>query len=102
MEECRIGGNPNCGNVSVRLTGNSRLHPLGRVDSDQMQATRDHELRRAAEPEPERLPSSTDHADVVVEAMEVVGDLDRVDRDPLRRPPLSRLARNARETRPAA
>ena len=41
-------------------------------------------LRRAAEAEPERLLLALEHAVLVVEAVEVVGDADRVGGDTLR------------------
>src|SRR2546430_11519035 len=60
------------------------LHALRRVHSDEVEAARDHELRRAAQAEPERLLLALEHAVLVVEAVEVVGDADRVRRDRLR------------------
>src|SRR5947199_2513066 len=53
-------------------------HPLRCLDSDEVEAARDHPLRRAAEAEPEGLLLALEHAMIVVEAMKVVGDADRV------------------------
>src|SRR5207253_4391384 len=44
-----------------------RLHPLGRVDPDQVEGAGDHGLRRAAQPEPEGLGVALQHAVLVVE-----------------------------------
>src|SRR6185312_11364243 len=49
-------------------------HPFRCLHPDEPQAARDHRLRRAAEAEPERLLRALEHAVLVVEAMEVVGD----------------------------
>src|SRR4051812_36127552 len=54
------------------------LHSLGSVYADKLQATRDHRLCRAAQRESQRFLLGSEHAALVVEAMEVVGDLDRV------------------------
>ena len=51
----------------------------------------DHVLHRTHELEPKRLLLRLEDAVLVVEAVEVVGDADRVDRDRVRRPPLGRL-----------
>src|SRR5262249_29382882 len=56
------------------------LHPLGRRDADKIEAAGDHDLRRTDEREPERALLALEHAVLVVEAMEVVGDPDRVGR----------------------
>ena len=48
------------------------------VDPDEVEAARDHGLRRAAEREPEASLLALEHAMLVVEAVEVVGDADRV------------------------
>ncbi len=47
--------------------------------------------------ESERLLLGLEHAMLVIEAVEVVGDADRVDRDRVRRPPLGRLSGDLRE-----
>ena len=73
------------------------LHSLGSLDSDKVQAARDHGLCRATQREPERLLVGSEHLHFVVEAVEVVGDLDRVGRDPLRPALLRRLADDVRE-----
>ena len=78
------------------------LHALGRVDPDEVETARDHGLRRAAEREPERLLLALEHAVLVVEAVEVVGDADRVLRDPLRPALLRRVGDDRREARRAA
>src|SRR3954469_16998817 len=69
----------------------SILHPLRRFDPHQIEAARDHGLCRGAETEPERLGLALEHAVVVVEAVEVVGNPDRVVRNTLRSAPLRRL-----------
>ena len=51
----------------------------------------------AHEPQPERLLLGLEDAVLVVEAVEVVRDADRVDRDRVRRPPLGRLRHDAGE-----
>ncbi len=58
----------------------SRLHPVGRVHPDEPQGRADHRPGRAAEAEAERLLVALEHAVVVVEAVELVGDADRVGR----------------------
>src|SRR5690242_18417119 len=50
------------------------LHPLRRLDPDEVERPCDHALRRPAEREPERLLVALEHAVLVVEAVEVVGD----------------------------
>src|SRR5919108_3325194 len=50
------------------------LHPLGRFHSDEVEAARNHRLRGDAEAEPERLGLAPEHAVLVVEAVEIVGD----------------------------
>src|ERR687887_243778 len=48
---------------------NVRLHPLGRLDPDQVEAPRDHPLRGADEREPEPVRDAVlEHAVLVVEA----------------------------------
>src|ERR671935_2549847 len=70
-------------------------HPLGRFHADQVERTRDHRLRRAAQAEPERLGVALQHAVLVVEAMEVVGCADGVGRQRVRAAPLRRLGDDA-------
>src|SRR5690349_16879415 len=62
------------------------LHSFRRVDPDEVEAPRDHRLRRAAQREPERLLVALEHAMLVVEAVKVVGHADRILRDRLRPP----------------
>src|SRR5215471_4723673 len=73
------------------------LHPLRRPDSDQIEAARDHQLRRAAEREPERLVLGFEHAVLVVEAVEVVGDADRICGDRVGPAAFSRFTNDFRE-----
>src|SRR5689334_12151461 len=74
------------------------LHPLGSLDRDQVERLRDHVLRRPTEAEPERLRlAALEHAVVVVEAVEVVGELDRVGREGVRAAPLRRRLDDAGE-----
>src|SRR5437868_9148358 len=47
-----------------------RLHPFGRFHAYQVEAARDHALRRPAEPQPERLLLDAEDAALVVEAVE--------------------------------
>src|SRR5690242_9882446 len=63
------------------LTGS---HPFRRLDADEIETGCDHPLRRHAETEPERLLLALEHAMLVVEAVEIVGDADRMGRDRLR------------------
>src|SRR3954447_12502424 len=60
------------------------LHTVGGVDADELQARGDHLLGRAAEREAESFLLALEHAMLVVEAVEVVGDADRVGRNRLR------------------
>ena len=64
-----------------------------------MKRARDHRLGRATQREPEGFLIRADHAALVVEAVEVVGDLDRVDRDRVRAAALGRLRDHAGEFR---
>src|SRR5438093_1094060 len=73
------------------------LHPFGRLDSDQIQCPRDHVLRPADEGQPEGLSLGAHDAVLVVEAVEVVGHADRVDRDRMGGPPLGGLCSDHRE-----
>src|SRR5437660_5070442 len=59
-------------------------HPLRCLDADEVEAARDDGARRAAEAEPERLLLALEHTMLVVEAVEVVGDADRIGRNSLR------------------
>src|SRR5439155_9574222 len=76
--------------ASGRAMG-SILHPVWGFHPDEIEAARDHRLGRPAEAEPEGLRVALEHAVAGVEAVEVVGDADRVVRDPLRPAPLGRL-----------
>src|SRR5439155_6780618 len=63
------------------LTGEilSGLHPLGRLDADEIERSRDHRLGRPAQAEAEALRrAALEHPVLVVEAVEVVRELDRV------------------------
>ena len=73
------------------VAARAALHRLGRVDADEVEAARDDELRGADEPEPEPLLLGAEDTVLVVEAMEVVREADRVGRDRVRRTPLGRL-----------
>ncbi len=75
----------------------NRYIRAGAVDPDEVEAARDHRGGRPAEAEPERLLVALEHAMLVVEAVEVVGDPDRVGRDRLRAPLLGRVGGDARE-----
>src|SRR5215204_3960076 len=75
----------------------SALHPLGRLDPDEVEAARNYALRRVAEAEPERLRLRSEDATLVVEAVVGVGEPDRVDGDSLRSPVLRRLPRDRGE-----
>src|SRR3954453_10596384 len=72
-------------------------HPFRCLDSDEVEAACDHSLGRAAEPEPECLLLALEHSVLVVEAVEVVGDADRVSRDPLRATPDERFRSDPRQ-----
>src|ERR1700730_1392302 len=69
-------------------------HALWRLDPDQVETARDHPLSRAAEREPERLLVAFQYAVLVVEAVKVVGNADRVLRDRLRATLLGRVGGN--------
>src|SRR5690242_18377588 len=74
------------------------LHPLGRLDADQVQRAGDHDARRRGEAEPERLRlAASEHPVPVVEAVELVGDADRIRRQRVRAAPLRRLRRDVGE-----
>src|SRR4051812_12764012 len=72
-------------------------HPFRCLDPDEVEAARDHGLGGAAESEPESLLLALEHSVLVVEAVEVVGDADRVSRDPLGPPPGDRLRGDPRQ-----
>src|SRR5436305_4760642 len=59
-------------------------HPVRCLDADEVEAARDHRLRRAAEAEPERFLVALEHPVLLVEAVEIIGDADRVGRNGLR------------------
>src|SRR5262245_25674037 len=67
------------------------LHARGSLASDQLEAERDHDLRRTDEAEPELLRLAVEHPVLVVEAVEVVRDADRVGRERVRPAPLDGL-----------
>src|SRR5213592_2448842 len=73
-------------------------HALRRLDSDEVEAACDHGLRRPDEGDPKgpRSPAF-EHAVIVVEAVEVVGDVGDVDGEGVRPAPLGRLGDDARE-----
>src|SRR5205085_135302 len=60
------------------LTAAPILHSFGRFHPDEVEAARDHRLRRAAERETKCLLIALEHAMLVVEAVEVVGHADRI------------------------
>src|SRR2546425_13228276 len=68
----------------ARTSTRGTLHPFGRLDSDEIEAARDDVLGGAHELEPERFGLRPDDAMLVVEAVKVVGDPDRIDRDRMR------------------
>ena len=82
---------PPVGVSQSRDTPRPILHPLRRVHADEIEAAGDDELPGAHEAEAECLLLGLEHAVLVVEAVKVVCDADRVDRDRVRRPPLRRL-----------
>src|SRR5579884_1558003 len=86
-----IGADPRAG-ATARSS-----HAFRRLDPDEAEAAGDHRLRRAAEAEPERLRLVAEDAALVVEAVEVVGEADRVRRQELRTAPRRRLAHRGRE-----
>src|SRR5207248_4778196 len=75
----------------------SELHGLRRFDSDKVERAGDHELRLEDQPEAEGLLWYVEHAALVVETVEVVGEADRVRRQQLRAAPLGRFANGRRE-----
>src|SRR5262249_30976599 len=77
------------------------LHPFGRLDADQVEAPCDHHRGGADGAGGEGFAPRADHPMVVVEAVEVVGDPNRVDRDRVGRTALGRLGHDRREVRQA-
>src|SRR5262245_40036856 len=73
------------------------LHPFRRVHSHEVQALRYHVLDGQDECEPKGLLLGLEDAMLVVEAVEVVGHADRVDRDRMWCAALGRLACDLRE-----
>ena len=71
------------------MAGN--LHPLGCFDPHEVERASDHGRGCLAEREAERLLLALEHAVVVVEAVEVVGDADGVRREGMRAATLGRL-----------
>src|SRR5437764_14948358 len=72
-------------------------HPFRCLDPDEIEAARDHGPGRAAEPQPECLLHALEHAVLVVEAVEVVGDPNGIRRDSLGAAPGERLRGNRRK-----
>ena len=85
--------NASSGRIVIQVSS----HALGRVDPDQVEAPRDHRLRGPAEPEAKRLLVAAENTAVVVEAVEIVGEPDRVDRDRVWRTPFRCLCDERRE-----
>src|SRR5262245_25342499 len=78
--------------------GSYALHAFGRDDADQIQRPGDDYLRRAAEAESKGLRlAAFEHAVVMVEAMEIVGEVDGVVGELMRGAPLGRLCDDGRE-----
>jgi hypothetical protein len=71
------------------IAGN--LHPLGRLDPHEVERTGDHRGGGLAQREAEGLVVALEDAVVVIEAVEVVGDADRVRRQPMRATALGSL-----------
>src|SRR5215211_5101026 len=69
----------------------SASHALGGFDSDEVEAAGDDALRRLGERKPEGFGFAFEHAMVMVEAVEVIGEADGVDRECVRAAPLGRL-----------
>src|SRR6266540_1542168 len=82
---------------ATRLTVVILSHSFRRLYSDQVEAPGDDRLRGPAEAEAEGLRVAVEHAVLGVEAVEVVGDPDRVVRDRMRAAALRRLRRDAWE-----
>ena len=66
-------------------------HSLRSFYPDQIEAACHDDLRRAAQAQTEGLRVALEHPVLGVEAMEVVGDADRIGRDRVRAAPLGRL-----------
>src|SRR4029079_9202950 len=73
----------------------STSHALRGLDAEQVEADGDHRLRGRAERQAEALCLRLEHAVVVVEAVEVVRDADRVRREGVRAAALRRLPHDA-------
>jgi hypothetical protein len=73
------------------------LHPVRCLDPDQVEGARDHDLRRPDKCEPEGLLLALENAVLVVEAVEVVGDPDRVRGQRLRPSMLGGVGRDRRQ-----
>src|SRR3954467_12269872 len=72
-------------------------HPFRCLDPDEVETARDHGLGRTAKAEPERFLLALEHAVLVVEAVKVVGDSDRVGRNALRSALHERLGYDRRQ-----
>src|SRR6188508_3401342 len=77
------------------MAGN--LHPLGCFDPQEVERASDHGRGCLAKSEAERLLLALEHAVVVVEAVEVVGDADGVRREGMRAATLGRLGHDRGE-----
>src|SRR2546425_2233561 len=74
-------------------------HSIWSLDADEVEAASDHRLSRPDEHQAELLGFALQHPVVVVEAVEVVGDADRVVRQGVRAAPLDGLRDYLRELR---
>src|SRR6185503_9398543 len=90
---------PAAARASARASRCSGLHPLGRLHPDEVESAREHGARRLHQREPERLLLALEHTVLVVEAVEVVGELDRVLGHRLRAAALGRLPHHGGEVR---
>ena len=72
-------------------------HPLGRLDADEVELSAITACVARHEREPEVLRLALEHAVLVVEAVEVVGDANRVGRERVRAAALDGLLDDARE-----
>src|SRR5215211_2200657 len=97
------GGTPSSSEAcsATRLIPEMFSHSVGRLHPDQVEAPRNHRLRRPAEGEPECLRVTLEHAVLGVEAVEVVSHADGVVRDRVRPAPLGRLGNDARKLQQA-
>ena len=73
------------------------LHPVGRFDPHQVERAGDHRLRRRGQAEPEGLGLALEDAVLVVEAVEIVRQADRVRREGVWAAALGRLGDDSRE-----